>query len=140
MCAPDRPMFSGAGGWACCFSTSGATLHTSGRWRPSFEVDSVAMRALAAVVLLAALVAVPPLDLISCPDGCTDSSATTRMPKEGSCRHQAGCGACQNGLALHIDAIRAEPVLELIPVTDLQKPRGASVRPQSIDPPPKPVC
>jgi hypothetical protein len=90
-----------------------------------------------AVWLLLLIVALPAIDSVYCPDGCTDSSrsATGWHPDEASERQ--GCGLCVNAVAVHRAVVVGEPTERFIPLASALALENVSSPLRSIDRPPR---
>ena len=96
----------------------------------------VAVSRAAAIVLLTLVVALPAMDALSCPDGCTDAvhahaSLETVVHASGS------CGFCLNALAVHGDWPNLVSITRLAVLSAVPASHVSSLAPPSIDRPPR---
>jgi hypothetical protein len=63
------------------------------------------VRRVLAIVLLTFAALLPAVDVIACPDGCSDAAHTAVSWERGErCVPRGGCGICVNACYLHQDA------------------------------------
>jgi hypothetical protein len=113
------------------------------RIRPVARDDTVisvywsSMRTPFALWLFVLIVALPAIDSVYCPDGCTDSSrAAYGWHADGPSDRQA-CGLCVNAVAVHRAVVTGEPTQRFIPLPTAIPLESASVPRRSIDRPPR---
>ncbi len=87
-------------------------------------------------MLLTLVVALPAMDALSCPDGCTDAvhahaSLETVVHASGS------CGFCLNALAVHGDWPNLVSITRLVVLSAVPASHVSSLAPPSIDRPPR---
>jgi hypothetical protein len=88
------------------------------------------------VIVVIALVTMPIIDIVWCPDGCGTSMAPS-FAAETSCGQHAGCGVCQNGLAIDSCVARFDVPLEVIATRRRPAFDVRSIGPLTFDPPPR---
>jgi len=96
------------------------------------------MRASLAVWLLLLIVALPAIDFVYCPDGCSDSnrSATWHTHETSADRL---CGLCVNAVAVHRALAALDPIARAVSLPLVIVPDDVSIPPRSIDRPPRRV-
>jgi len=88
------------------------------------------------IVLLILLVALPAMDVVSCPDGCTDVTHGCASLETGV--HASGsCGFCPNALAVHGGWPILVGIARLAALSAAPASRVLSLAPPSIDRPPR---
>jgi hypothetical protein len=106
--------------------------------RATRDVDILSIVRTAFVAYLLALMTVlPVVDIVYCPDGCTEAGRTACAWQSAAAAQADGCGLCLNGVAVSSPAPYVAPVQRIHP---LPAPRACGlVRavPRPIDQPPR---
>jgi hypothetical protein len=95
------------------------------------------MRTPLAIWLLVLTVALPAIDSVYCPDGCTDSSRTAPGWRSGEAPDSQACGLCVNAVAVHRAVVTGEPTQRFIPLPPASPLENASIPRRTIDRPPR---
>lgn len=118
---------------AHAFSVDGRQTTVNGRVA---RILFVAVSRAAAIVLLALLVALPAMDAVSCPDGCTDA-VHAHASLETVVHASGACGFCLNALAVHADWPILVSITRLAVLFAVPASHASSLAPPSIDRPPR---
>jgi hypothetical protein len=95
------------------------------------------MRWILAVCLIASVGALPAIDFVYCPDGCTNANRPQCAWQTDAGIGNGACGLCVNAVAVHGAVMPVQPIDRL---TRLGTPAAfdpASIPPHSIDRPPR---
>jgi hypothetical protein len=95
------------------------------------------MRKPLAVWLLLLIVALPAIDSVYCPDGCTDSSRSAHGWHADEAPGRHACGLCVNAVAVHRAVVTGEPTHRFIPLPSALALDDVSILLRSIDRPPR---
>jgi hypothetical protein len=95
------------------------------------------MRKPLAVWLLLLIVALPAIDSVYCPDGCTDSSRSAPGWHADEAPDHHACGLCLNAVAVHPAVVTGEPIQQFIPLPSALPLENVSIPLRSIDRPPR---
>jgi hypothetical protein len=90
-----------------------------------------------AVWLLLLIVALPAIDSVYCPDGCTDSSRSASGWHADEASDRQACGLCVNAVAVHRAVVTGEPTQRFIPLPSALALENVSSPLRSIDRPPR---
>jgi hypothetical protein len=101
------------------------------------SVYSSPMRRPFAIWLLLLTVALPAIDSVYCPDGCTDSSPSAAGSHVDDASDCHACGLCENAVAVHRAVVTGEPTQRFIPLPPASPLENASIPRRSLDRPPR---
>jgi hypothetical protein len=101
------------------------------------SVYSSPMRESLAIWLLLLTVALPAIDSVYCPDGCTDSSRSAMSWHADEAADSQSCGLCVNAVAVHRAVAIGEPTQRFIPLASALALEDVSIPLRSIDRPPR---
>lgn len=90
-----------------------------------------------AIWLLLLIVALPAIDSVYCPDGCTDSGRSATRWHADEASDQQACGLCVNAVAVHRAVVTGEPAYAFIPLPSALAFEDLSIPLRSIDRPPR---
>jgi hypothetical protein len=90
-----------------------------------------------AVWLLLLTVALPAIDSVYCPDGCTDSGRSAMSWHADEASDRQACGLCLNAVAVHRAVVTCEPTQRFIGLPPAIPLENASIPRRSIDRPPR---
>src|SRR6266404_6137363 len=92
---------------------------------------------LVTVCVLSALSLLPAIDVVCCPDGCTDAGRSHAGWQHDVGAAHDGCGLCMNAVAVTSASKRVEPNVRLTPMQNVLILNPASTPPRSLDRPPR---
>ena len=95
------------------------------------------MRRPVAVSLLLLIVALPAIDFVCCPDGCTDGSRSATGWHADQASDRQACGLCLNAVAVHCAVVTGEPAQQNIPLPSALALQNVSIPLPSIERPPR---
>jgi hypothetical protein len=95
------------------------------------------MRGPLAVWLLLLTVALPAIDSVYCPDGCTDGSRSATGWHADDASDCQPCGLCVNAVGVHRAVVTGEPTQRFIPLASGLALENVSIPLRSIDRPPR---
>lgn len=96
----------------------------------------VAVSRVVSIVVLILLIALPAIDAVSCPDGCTDV-AHGRASIETGVHASGSCGFCLNALAVRGDWPTLTGIARLARLSAVPASHVLSLAPPPIDRPPR---
>jgi hypothetical protein len=94
------------------------------------------MRASLAVWLLLLTVALPAIDFLYCPDGCTDTNRSATWHTHETSANRL-CGLCVNAVAVHRAVVALDPRPRAIALPLAIVPDDVAIPLRSIDRPPR---
>jgi hypothetical protein len=95
------------------------------------------MRQSLAIWLLSLIVALPAIDLVYCPDGCTDANGSAAVWHTDDASAQQACGLCLNAVAVDCSIVTAEPAQRFIQLSPAIALDHVSISLRSVDRPPR---
>jgi hypothetical protein len=95
------------------------------------------MRRPFAIWLLLLTVALPAIDSVYCPDGCTDGSRSATGWHVDEAPECEACGLCVNAVAVHGAVATGQPAQRFIPLSSALALENVSIPLRSIDRPPR---
>ena len=90
-----------------------------------------------AICLLLLTVVLPAIDIVYCPDGCTENNRSAAAWHTNEVSTGQACGLCVNAVAVHSSVVVVEPAQRFIPLPSVIPPESVSIPLQSIDRPPR---
>jgi hypothetical protein len=90
-----------------------------------------------AVWLLLLIVALPAIDSVYCPDGCTDSNRAATAWHADEASDRQACGLCLNAVAVHCAVVTGEPAQQFILLPSALALENVSIPLPSIERPPR---
>jgi hypothetical protein len=99
------------------------------------------MRRLIAASLLVLIAGLPAIDVVCCPDGCSDSArpalSVSVSANTDEVSNEQGCGLCTNAVAVRSPVLTAEPGHEFVLLREAIAPPNPDTSLHSIDRPPR---
>ena len=95
------------------------------------------MRRLITAFLLVLIAGLPAIDVLYCPDGCTDGGRPALTSNTDEAANEQGCGLCTNAVAVHSPVMTTEPRQEFVPLYEAIAPANPAISLRSIDRPPR---
>ena len=105
---------------------------------PTIDFILPAVRRIVLVCLLTLMAVLPAIDVVYCPDGCTDAGRTQSAWHGHVVGHAgSGCGVCMNGVAVSSPAPYVAPAQRTQSLAAPRARRPVRTMPRQVDQPPR---